>query len=167
MSDPSSLFATPRLAAGALFSRDSEVLLVHKTYGNGWDIPGGYVDRGESPAVACQREVREELGLTRVARRLLVHDWAPNENEGDKMLYVFDCGELGDESLIHLDNVEIDNVEWVSVGSLARYVIPRLARRLTSAYSAYVSGEFIYLEYGHPVAGMATASGTVDFPADS
>jgi 8-oxo-dGTP diphosphatase len=154
VSEPSSLFATPRLASGVLFARSDEVLLVHKTYGNGWDIPGGYVDRGESPAVACQREVREELGIIRTARRLLVHDWAPNDTEGDKMLYVFDCGEIGDEKLIRLDNVEIDKVEWVSVDSLSRYVIPRLERRLSSAYQAYVSGAFIYLEYGHPVPGM-------------
>jgi 8-oxo-dGTP pyrophosphatase MutT (NUDIX family) len=44
-------FASPRLAAGALFVDGDRVLLVHKTYGNGWDIPGGCVDRGESPAM--------------------------------------------------------------------------------------------------------------------
>jgi site-specific DNA recombinase len=94
MANPADNFATPRLAAGALFVRDDKVLLVRKTYGHRWDIPGGYVDRGESPAAACEREIREELGLNRTVRRLLVHDWAPNDSEGDKVLYVFDCGEL-------------------------------------------------------------------------
>src|SRR5438445_10870559 len=97
MSDPTLRFATPRLAAGALFADNGKILLVHKTYGNGWDIPGGYVDRGESPASACEREVQEELGITRRVARLLVHDWAPTEKESDKILYVFDCGTMGDD----------------------------------------------------------------------
>ena len=59
MSDPTATFATPRIAAGALFVDDDRILLVHKTYGNGWDIPGGYAEVSESPAAACQRELKE------------------------------------------------------------------------------------------------------------
>lgn len=70
MTDPAAKFATPRITAGALFIEDGQILMVHKTYGNGWDIPGGYVDIGESPAAACHRELLEELGLDRPAGRL-------------------------------------------------------------------------------------------------
>jgi 8-oxo-dGTP diphosphatase len=151
MTSPDAKFATPRIAAGALFVDGDRVLLVRKTYGNRWDIPGGYVDRGESPAAACQREIREEIALERVPIRLLVHDWAPSEKEGDKILYVFSCGELGsDEHLIRPDGDELDHWEWVSVGKLSEYVIPRLARRLTQAYRASVDGTTLYLEHGEP-----------------
>jgi 8-oxo-dGTP diphosphatase len=151
LSSPADKFATPRIAAGALFVDGDKVLLVRKTYGNRWDIPGGYVDRGESPASACEREVREELGLGRTVRRLLVHDWAPNGAEGDKILYVFDCGELGqDERTIRLDGVEMDQTAWVPVADLGRYVIPRLERRLANAHRAYLSGTILYLEHGEP-----------------
>jgi 8-oxo-dGTP pyrophosphatase MutT (NUDIX family) len=156
MQDPAANFATPRLASGALFVDGDRIFLVRKTYGNQWDLPGGYVDRGESPASACEREVREELNLDRTVKRLLVHDWAPNGAEGDKILYVFDCGELGDdENHICLDGTEIDKTEWVAVSDLSRFVIPRLARRLTHAYHAYLSGEILYLENGQlrPAAG--------------
>src|ERR1700689_5131769 len=120
MAESSAVFATPRLASGALFVDDGNIFLVHKTYGNGWDIPGGYVDRGESPAAACEREIREELGLERTVARLLVVDWAPNDAEGDKMLYVFDCGELGeDQHRIHLNTAEIDKADWVPIGEVA------------------------------------------------
>lgn len=155
MTSPADKFATPRVAAGALFVDGSRVLLVRKTYGNRWDIPGGYVDRGESPAEACVREIREELGIERAAIRVLVHDWAPNDREGDKLLYVFDCGTLGpDESRITLDRTELDRHEWVEVGQLPQYVIPRLARRLAAAYRAQAEGVTLYLEHGKPAEPM-------------
>ena len=85
--------ATPRMAAGVLF-RDPEgrVLLVKPSYKAGWDIPGGYVEPGESPKQAAQREVLEELGIEVPIGRLLVVDWAPHPNEGDKILFIFDGG---------------------------------------------------------------------------
>lgn len=150
MADPAEKFSTPRLASGALFVREDAVFLVHKTYANGWDIPGGYVDRGESPAAACEREIREELGLRKTAIRLLVHDWAPGDSEGDKILYVFDCGQLGDENAVRLQTGEIDTWAWVKVTDLRDYVIPRLERRLASAHRAYESGWPLYLEHGKP-----------------
>jgi hypothetical protein len=87
-----------------------------------------------------------------VVRRLLVHDWAPNDSEGDKILYLFDCGELGqaDEGRIQLDSAELDATEWVDVGDLGSYVIPRLERRVAQAHRAYVSGVILYLEHGRP-----------------
>jgi 8-oxo-dGTP diphosphatase len=149
MLDPASRFSAARLASGVLFVDRRKIFLVRKTYGNRFDIPGGYVDRGESPASACEREIREELGLDRTVRRLLVHDWAPSDIEGDKVLYVFDCGELGeDEHRMHLDGTEIDKAEWVAIDDIARLVIPRLARRLASAYRAYMTGTVLYLEHG-------------------
>ncbi|QQQ77406.1 NUDIX hydrolase [Saccharothrix sp. 6-C] len=145
-------FSTPRMAAGALFVDDQDrILLVHKTYSNGWDIPGGYVDIGESPAAACRRELHEELGLDRVPQRLLVVDWAPNDGEGDKVLWLFDCGPLGDdEQRIILDVSELDRWEWAPASKIDDYVIPRLTRRLTHAHSAYVHGAPVYLEQGKP-----------------
>jgi 8-oxo-dGTP pyrophosphatase MutT (NUDIX family) len=153
VTDPAAKFATPRVSAGALFVDDSQVLLVHKTYGNGWDIPGGYVDIGESPAAACRRELLEEIGLDRPARRLLVVDWAPSDGEGDKILYVFDCGQLGDTSQVELRDGELDQWKWVPIDEVADYTIPRLARRLTQAYKAHTSNVFRYLEHGTPTLG--------------
>ncbi|MGZ3143797.1 NUDIX domain-containing protein [Lentzea chajnantorensis] len=150
MGADSDRFATPRMAAGALFVDDQDrVLLVHKTYNNGWDIPGGYVDTGESPAAACRRELAEELGLAREPRRLIAVDWAPNDAEGDKVLWLFDCGDLGeDEQRIVLDSTELDRWKWVANDLIADYVIPRLSRRLQQALAARREGRVAYLEHG-------------------
>lgn len=149
MTDPSEKFATPRVAAGALFlDSTGRVLLVHPTYKDTWDVPGGYVERGESPASACRREVVEELHIDRTPRALLSIDWAPSDREGDKLLFLFDCGELGDdEAAVRLDGEELDRWEWVALDDLDRYVIPRLARRIRSTV---VEGPN-YLEHGRSV----------------
>ena len=146
MPDPSETFATPRVAAGALFLDEAgRILLVHPTYKDTWDIPGGYVERGESPAAACRREIAEELGLDRDPVALLSVDWAPSDKEGDKLLFVFDCGRLGDDTeRIRLAEDELDRWEWVDLGDLDSYVIPRLARRLRST----AEGGPRYLEHG-------------------
>lgn len=143
--DPSESFATPRVAAGALFfDQQGRVLLVHPTYKDTWDIPGGYVDQGESPAAACRRELMEELGLDRRPRRLLAVDWAPSDNEGDKLLFLFDCGIIGSDH-IQIDNNELDRWDWVRLDDLDNYVIDRIARRIL----AVSRGDGVYLEHGY------------------
>jgi len=149
VTDPSETFATPRVAAGALFfDEHGRVLLVHPTYKDTWDIPGGYVERGESPAAACRRELIEELGLDRKPHRLLAVDWAPSDNEGDKLLFLFDCGQLGtDVDRIQLDGRELDRWIWAEVSELDEYVIERIAKRVRATLSA---NESAYLEHGLP-----------------
>lgn len=44
---------------------EGRVVLVKHTYQRGWHLPGGGVGRGEPPADAILRELREEIGLVR------------------------------------------------------------------------------------------------------
>ena len=156
MTDPRASFATPRVAAGALFLDDrGRVLLVHPTFKDTWDVPGGYVERGESPATACQRELKEELGIDRAPQRLLNVDWAPNDREGDKLLFLFDCGNLGaDESRITLPADELDRWEWVAIELLEEYVIDRISHRVRAALT---SPSATYLEHGHSVSDTSAS----------
>lgn len=161
MTSPEDSFATPRMAAGAVFINDDhQILLVHPTYKDTWDIPGGYIERGESPAAACQRELLEELGIDRTPRSLLAVDWAPHEAEGDKLLFIFDCGDLRkeDEKLIQLDGDELDAWRWVAGEDLSKYLIPRLLRRVHAVLDR--PRRTLYLEHGSAPLEGATAPST-------
>ncbi|MEH0931114.1 NUDIX hydrolase [Micromonospora sp. CPCC 205558] len=145
--------ATPRVAAGALFfDADGRVLLVKPSYKDHWDIPGGYVEPGESPRAACKREIGEELGLTVPLGPMLVVDWAPADNEGDKLLFVFDGGILTPEQerSIRFGDGELTEWRYVDIDALDHYGPTRLARRLHTAATARSRTKAIYAEHGAP-----------------
>ena len=147
--------ARPRMAAGAVFfDAQGRVLLVRPSYKPMWEIPGGYIETGESPLTACRREVEEELGITPPIGPLLVVDWAPNDAEGDKVLYLFDGGELSPDTAasIKLASDELLAAEYHAVEDLDQLLIPRLARRVKLAVTARAHGHPVYLEHGEPPA---------------
>lgn len=144
------------MAAGALFFDEQDhVLLVEPTYKDYREIPGGYVEAGESPRRTCIREVREELGIDVEVGPLLVVDWAPNQGEGDKVLYVFDGGRLSPEQIqrIRLQASELKGYAFHSASQLEALTIARLARRLQQAVQARDVGRVLYLEHGAEVPG--------------
>lgn len=64
-------YATPKLdCRGVVFSKD-KLLLVKELADGGWTLPGGWVDVGEPPSLAVEREVLEESGFRVKARKLL------------------------------------------------------------------------------------------------
>lgn len=56
---------TPSYTVGAvcLIEHDGEVLLLWQPHRRGWSLPGGLLERGETPHEAVAREVSEEVGL--------------------------------------------------------------------------------------------------------
>ncbi|MFJ2771190.1 NUDIX domain-containing protein [Streptomyces sp. NPDC087300] len=143
--------AHPRMAAGALFFDDADrVLLVDPSYKDYRDVPGGYVENGESPLQACVREVQEELGIKPAIGRLLVVDWAPNPGEGDKVLYLFDGGRLNADECRHIELQadELRGYAFYDVGELSEHTIPRLVRRITAGIEARSYDSTAYLEHG-------------------
>lgn len=142
-------------AAGALFTDDAgRIMLVCPTYKNYWDIPGGYVESGETPYEACVREVAEELGIHPTIGRLLTADWAPSDRDGDKILFIFDGGQLSPEqhAAITLQADELSEYRYVRLHDLESLTLPRLVRRLTSAYHAHTERHTAYIEHGQPLA---------------
>jgi 8-oxo-dGTP diphosphatase len=154
MSDAADSFARPRVAAGVLFFDERHrVLLVVPSYKDYRDIPGGYVEHGETPREAAIREVHEELAITPPIGRLIVADWAPNQTEGDKLLFIFDGGKLTTDYLnrIRLDPEEVTSYHFHDIADIAdinELTIARLARRIIHGQAARQDGTTRYLEHG-------------------
>lgn len=67
-------FPDPKVAVVALIEQDGRVLLARRAVDparGAWALPGGYMDAGEMPMPAVQREVQEEVGLAIEVRELL------------------------------------------------------------------------------------------------
>ncbi|MFP8903095.1 NUDIX domain-containing protein [Streptomyces atacamensis] len=88
--------ARKRVAADALIrDEDGRLLLVHPTYKEGWDLPGGMAEGNEAPEDAVRRELREELGLMITGLRFLCVDWVEPHGPWDDLLgFIFDAGVL-------------------------------------------------------------------------
>ena len=64
-------YATPRIdVRGAVF-RSNALLLVRERLDGGWTMPGGWVDVGDTPSGAVEREVYEESGFKVKARKVI------------------------------------------------------------------------------------------------
>lgn len=119
-------------AAGSLFrDRAGLILIVEPSYKPTWEIPGGQVEAGESPREACQREVREELGLDVAIGPLLAVD---HQSSRDTYRFVFDGGVLSDPELgrIQLDPSELLSWRFVHLEEAGELLNGRLARRIAA-----------------------------------
>lgn len=144
--------ARPDCATGALFTDDEgSVLLVEPTFRSRWEIPGGEVERGETPREACARALREQFGIDLALGRLLVVDWAPLVRE-ERIGFVFDGGELAPEQLDAVELAADELCAWAFLPPEELFVMmePRLVRRVTSALGARGADVTSYLEHGLP-----------------
>jgi 8-oxo-dGTP diphosphatase len=72
------IYDYPRIAAGMLVVKDDTVLMLRRAAQprrGCLDIPGGFMDAGETIEGAARRELREETGLRVGALRPLGHFW--------------------------------------------------------------------------------------------
>lgn len=116
----------PIVGVGAVIVRDARVLLVRRAaepLKGQWSIPGGVVELGETLRAACEREVREETGLTvRAGRVLDVFDRIlPDASGRTQFHYVlvdFLCEPLSGEACAASDAAELG---WAAADELGRY----------------------------------------------
>lgn len=140
------------IAQGVIRSTRGQVLLCELVYKREWDLPGGVVDRNESPAACVVRELKEELDLSVTPGALIAVNWLPSlHGWTDATVFVFDLGTLDDRVVerAHLQQREIRGLHWTGPNDWARQVAP-YNERLLRVLDGH-RGATLYLEDGAPI----------------
>ena len=85
----------------------------------GWEIPGGRIDEGETPAEAAARETLEETGWRPGPLRPLF-SYHPLSGGVDQTFHVFAAESAVEEGEPDVD--EAERVEWVPVGRVRELI---------------------------------------------
>ena len=119
-------FDDPKVAAAVLVEQDGCVLLtrrVNEPFRGLWTLPAGFVDAGEDPARAAERECLEETGLS-VRVKYVLDVIAGREHERGADIIIAYQGEILSGTLFPGDDA--DAVAWFQ-----RSELPQLAFKAT------------------------------------
>ena len=119
-------------AAGVILNAEGHVLLVKQSYGKlNWELPGGAAEADESIAETAQREVKEETGLTVVARHITGVYYQPHD---DSVHFVFMCELVADARVSQPDS-EVTEIGYWPLESLPRPISDFTILRIKDALS--------------------------------
>lgn len=119
-------FVDPKVAAAVLIVQDDRVLLVQRAnepFRGLWTLPAGFVNGGEDPAEAAERECLEETGLSVRVRRVYDIVSGREHPRGADFVIVYEAEVISGEMAADDD---ADAVEWFNKNNL-----PPLAFRAT------------------------------------
>lgn len=130
------------IAQGLLRDQDGRVLLCSLTYKREWDLPGGVVEVGESPARGLVRELQEELGVTLEPRGLVTVNWLPAwRGWDDACIFLFDLGVV-DAALVEqmtFQPTEIADVHWCTPDEVEARATAAATELLASVETGHVT----------------------------
>jgi 8-oxo-dGTP diphosphatase len=142
-----------RLAAQVILrNEDGHIMLVKPVYREGWLLPGGIVEEGESPMAGAQRELMEELGidLTHRQLKLIGIDYSGPWGDFKDVLHVIFDGVVvrpADESRMTMDLAELSAYRFFSMAELLADQAGFIGRRVANILESSQSGS-TYLEWG-------------------
>ncbi|MBI5404715.1 MAG: NUDIX hydrolase, partial [Candidatus Kerfeldbacteria bacterium] len=114
------LYDNPIPTADAVIIKNGRALLMRRAWPprqGEWDVPGGFMEVGETPLEAARREVKEEIGLSFSAKELLgiypgTYDWQGRRRHTLSIVFV------GTATGRLKPSVEASELRWFPIGSL-------------------------------------------------
>lgn len=144
-----------RIACGVIFfNTKKEILIAKPTYKSGWTLPGGIVEKSESPLQGAKRETLEEIGLSRTPQKLLCIDHKYDAvKSDDSFQLIFFGGVLRVKEIkkIKLQREELSAYQFVNANRAATLLRPNIGNRTAHALRALEKKTVLYLENGKPV----------------
>lgn len=112
----------------AFVARQGRLLLARRADNGLWELPGGKLERGETPEAGLTREIAEEMDCT-VRVGLLRGRVREDLPDGTMRLSAYDCRlESGNPQPL-----EHSELVWAEVGELAEFELAPADRRLLSS----------------------------------
>jgi 8-oxo-dGTP pyrophosphatase MutT (NUDIX family) len=111
-------------AAMVILNSKNQLLIVKPTYKDHWSLPGGVVERDESPLDACIRETFEEIGLKLKPKELLLTRYVKKpELENEFIHFLFYAGKIECKKIkyIKLAEDEIEKFKFVNFDQIVKY----------------------------------------------
>jgi ADP-ribose pyrophosphatase YjhB (NUDIX family) len=108
-------FQDPKVAVIALVIHEARVLLVRRGVEPAkgrWALPGGYMDADEMPAVALQREIAEEVGLTiQVDELITIYPMTNGEGQSIGIVLAYAASPRGASTITHVGD-DVAEAGW-------------------------------------------------------
>jgi len=111
-------FVDPKVAAAVFLIQNDRVLLVRRVnepFRGMWTLPAGFVNGGEDPAEAAERECLEETGLSVRVKRVYDIVSGREHPRGADFVIVYEAEALGG---VMAANDDADEVEWFEMSDL-------------------------------------------------
>lgn len=141
-----------RMASGALFFDAAErFLILRPNYKKTWEIPGGVVEKDESPIQACVREVKEELDLVLDPANLplLCLQYSIGDSiRTESLMFIFNGGFLNRKQIsnLHLGSEELIESRFMTLDESKSLLSPTLWERVKNALQARRDNRVFYFE---------------------
>ncbi len=113
---------------GIIRDEQNRVLLCLRTDYDLWNLPGGCLEKGESPWAGAIREVKEETGLDVEIIRLVGIYSKPDK---DDIVFDFECKIIGGEITL---NAEARDIKWFALEEIPKNTPPKQVERIKDLF---------------------------------
>jgi ADP-ribose pyrophosphatase YjhB (NUDIX family) len=139
-----------------LFDKKGRLLVVKPNYKDCWSLPGGIVNKKESPRDGLIREIKEEisLGLDKQTLRFLCLDYVLGEERKESLQFIFTREALrpSEISRIVIRSAEINDYKFLAVDEALLLLSKPSQQRIPRCLEAIKNHRaLLYLENGKEV----------------
>lgn len=111
------------VAGGVIFDSAGRILILQRSFSNKsypgcWEVPGGYIEEGESLLTGLFREIKEETSLTAqgIHECIKTFEWKKDEKEEPTHIFefIFVVTLAPNNHLSVIDKNEFESFYWIS-----------------------------------------------------